>query len=137
MNRTLLSALLALTLVGSAAVAQQQTAPADAAPIVRRHAPDPARETAHLTKQLNLTPDQSARLQPILADRDQKLADLRASTSLSRKDMHHQMKTIHEGTMQQLSSILTPEQMQQMKAMRHRHGGEGHQGQQTTPAPGL
>lgn len=141
MNRIACTAILASLLTGSLAFAQQSSAP-DATPtptqkVMHHRAPDPARETAHLAKRLKLTPDQSAKLQPILADRDQKISDARANTSLSSKEVHHQIRAIHEGTMQQLSTVLTPDQMQQMKAMHHHHGGKDQQNQQTAPAPGL
>lgn len=127
MNRTYLPASLALiVLSGSLAFAQApQQAPSDpqqqTAP-THHHRPNPHRETAMLTKKLNLTPDQSAKLEPILADRDQKIAALKQNTALSQSDFHAQMKSIHQGTKQQLEGILTPDQASQLKSMRRHHG---------------
>ena len=137
MNRTYLPTALALiVLSGSMAFAQNQTQaqtdPQQSAPQaapMRHHRPNPHRETAMLTRKLNLTPDQSARLEPILADRDQKLAALKQNTALSQADFRTQMKAIHKDTKQQLESVLTPDQQAQMKAMRH------HKGDAPTPPP--
>ena len=140
MKRTILPAALALVLAGSVAFAQQTTpAPAPdaqqpaAAPHHHRH-PSPERETARLTKQLNLTADQAAKIEPILADRDQKMKDLWSNTALAPQDKHQQMHAIHESTKQQLDAVLTPDQVQQLKAMHHGHRGNG-QEQPPTPPP--
>ena len=139
MKRILLPAVLAFAVCGSFALAQQpQQAPA---PIERphhhgRHAPDPQRAAAFLSKKLNLTADQTAKLEPILADRDQKISALMANTSLPEQDRRAQFKAIHQGTEQQLAGVLTPDQLQQMKAMRHGfrgHGPRDHRG--APPAP--
>jgi hypothetical protein len=91
MRRILLPAALVLALSGSLAFAQQpQTAPAatDAqAPMAApHHAPNPQHEVKHLAKALNLTPDQVAKLEPILADRDQKLEAIRSNGQLTQED---------------------------------------------------
>ena len=140
MKRTVLTAALSLALAGTAAFAQQTAPPAPdsqtPAPPMRHHGPpNPQHEAKHLTKVLNLTPDQTARLEPILADRDQKLEALRANTALTPRDMHQQMRAIHQSTEQQLSGVLTPDQLQQMKAMRHEHGPHGAPNQATPATP--
>jgi periplasmic protein CpxP/Spy len=141
MKRTILPAALALVLAGSVAFAQQTTpAPAPdaqqpaAAPAHRHHKPNPERETARMTKQLNLTSDQAAKVEPILADRDQKMEALWSNTALAPQDKHQQMRAIHQSTQQQLDAVLTPDQVQQLKAMHHGHHGNG-QEQPATPPP--
>ena len=142
MKRTILPAALALVLAGSVAFAQQtQTTPAPdaqqpaaAAPEHHHRHPSPERETARLTKQLSLTSDQAAKVEPILADRDQKLSALWSNTALAPQDKHQQMRAIHESTQQQLDAVLTPDQVQQLKAMHHGHRGNG-QEQPSTPPP--
>ena len=142
MKRLIFPAALLVAILGVAASAQQPapatTAPsADAqqtpAPIEREHTPNPRHEAKHLAKALNLTPDQESKLEPILADRDQKITALKANTSLDPKDLHRQMKAIHEATEQQLSTVLTPDQMQQMKSMHHGPHGNN-QNEQAPPA---
>jgi protein CpxP len=133
MKRILLPAALVFALCGSFAVAQQpqpdqSQAPA---PIERHHpgghAPDPQKAAAMLGKRLNLTPDQTARLEPILADRDQKMAALRSSQGSAPQDFRQQFRAIQQDTQKQLATVLTPDQLQQMKAMRR--GPHGHRGQ--------
>jgi protein CpxP len=130
MNRLLLSTSLALALSGSLTFAQQQdAAPAPAAK--HHHAHNPQREAAKLSKKLNLSSDQTAKLEPILADRQQKIAALRADTSLSPDQRRQQFRSIHENTTTQLAGVLTPDQMQQLRSMHHGHG----RGQQQQSAP--
>ena len=74
-----------------------------------------------IARQLSLTRDQVARLEPILADRDQKVAALRADTSVAPQDARKQLRAIRQSTQEQLSAVLTPDQLQQMKAIRQAH----------------
>ena len=146
MKHPLFSAALALSLAlpGTLMLAQQAQ-PADppqqTAPNVQQpphhhfHHPNPERETARLTRKLNLSPDQSAKLEPILADRDQKMATLWSNQNLTPQDRHEQMHALHQSTDQQLASVLTPDQMQQMKAMHHGHRGSRQGSDGTNPAP--
>lgn len=143
MKHTILPTALALALTASLAFAQTPTPAPDPqaapqttpAPIARpQHAPDPQRETKRLTKALNLTPDQAAKLEPILADRDQKLAALRANDSLAPKDLHKQLHAVQKSTEEQFAAVLTPDQLQQLKTLRQRRPGAG-QAQLPTPPP--
>jgi len=139
MNRLLLSTSLALALSGSLVFAQQQDAAS--APVAKHHhAHNPQREAAKLSKKLNLSADQTAKLEPILADRDSKIAALTNDKTISPVVMKQQMRAIHQQTRQQLATVLTPDQLQQIKS-RHHHG-QGAPGQtqpenqpQTQPNP--
>ena len=132
MRRIFLPAVLTITLTSGLAFAQ---APASSAkPHVGRHAHNPHREAMKMGQRLNLSADQTAKLEPILANRDQKAAALRSNTALSPQDMKIQMRAIHKETRQQLNAVLTPEQMQQMKTM-HRGHGSPPQGTGSTAAP--
>ena len=125
-----------LTFAGAqqAQTPDQATSPSDNAPMHHRHAPDPQKQAAHLSKQLNLTPDQTAKLEPILADRDQKMQAVWQNQQLAPQDRHSQMKSINEAAEQQMAGVLSPEQMTQLTAMRHdhrgHHGGNGPNGPQ-------
>ena len=140
MNRALFSAVLTLVLTGSLAVAQQsspsQSAPSDstqpAAGQGHHHRANAHREALMLSRRLNLTPDQTARLEPILADRDQKMSSLHTDTSLAPEAKRSQMQSIRLDTKQQLSNVLTPEQMEKMQSMHRRHGG--HEQTPATPS---
>jgi Spy/CpxP family protein refolding chaperone len=132
MKHLLLSTSLALALSGSLAFAQQAEAPAP--PAKHHHGHNPQRETARLTKRLNLSPDQSAKIEPILADRDQKMTALRSDTTISPVIMQQKMKALHQETRQQLATVLTPEQLQQIRS-HHRNHGAPTQTQPLTPNP--
>jgi Spy/CpxP family protein refolding chaperone len=140
MKRTASLATFALLLSGGIALAQQPAAAPDTTtpPPHEHHAPNPQHEAQHLAKMLNLTPDQTAKLEPILADRDQKLAAIHSNGQLTQQDARQQMRAIHESTEQQLQTVLTPEQLQQMKSM-HRvghgpHGGPNQAAPSTPPS---
>jgi Spy/CpxP family protein refolding chaperone len=143
MNRTILSTAIALALTGSLALAQapQQTpdSPQSGAPHQWHHRqPSPEHEAARISRVLNLTPDQTAKLEPIFADRDQKLAALWQNQDLAPQDRHQQMRAIQQSTREQLSTVLTPDQLQQLKTLRHEHGPHGPgqwQGHGQPPAP--
>ena len=132
---------LALSLSFGAAFAQQtQTTPDPQAPQTTQgehhhHAPNPQKQAEHLSRKLNLTPDQTAKIEPILASRDQQMQALWQNGQLAPQDRHQQMRTINEQAEQQMSGILSPDQMAQLKAMRH-HGHHGHDGEaEPTQAP--
>jgi Spy/CpxP family protein refolding chaperone len=127
MNRRLLATALALSLTGTAALAQQvtpapdaqQPAAAPAAPTVKPM--HPHKEVERLTKQLSLTPDQTAKLNPIIKDRDEKITAIRSNSALSPEDAKHQVRDVMKTSQEQLKAILTPDQLQTMKTLREEH----------------
>ena len=138
MKRIFASTSLALVLSSSLVFAQSTAAPpVPAGKHYHHHSHDPQQQAAWLSKKLNLTPDQTTKLEPILADRSQKMAALRSNTSLSHDQLREQARAIHESTKQQLATVLTPDQLQQMKSMRqhHRHGGPTEAQPQTAAPP--
>jgi periplasmic protein CpxP/Spy len=130
MNRIFLSTSLALALSSSLVIAQQPETPAPA-PAAKHHTHNPQREATRISKRLNLSSDQTAKIEPILADRDSKIAALTNDSTISPVVMKQQMKAIHQQTRQQLSAILTPEQLQQIKSHRRGQGAPA----QTQPQP--
>jgi hypothetical protein len=88
----------------------------------------------HLAKVLNLTPDQTVKVEPILANRDQQIAALRANGSLAPTETRKQLHAIQRSTREQLNSVLTPDQIQQFKAIQQARRAKG---QQATPAPAV
>ena len=143
MKHIVVATSLALSLSFGAAFAQQtapatpdaaapsQTAPAQEAGH-HRHSPNPQKQAARLSKELNLTPDQTAKIEPILASRDQEQQALWQNQQLTPQDRHQQMRSINEQSEQQMSSVLSPDQMAQLKAMHHR----GHRGGNGEAQPG-
>jgi Spy/CpxP family protein refolding chaperone len=135
MKRLILPAALVFALAGTAAFAQQPDTNQPPPPMHHHRKPSPEQETRHLTKALNLTPDQAARLEPILANRDQQMQAIHANGQLTQQDARQQMKALHQSTEQQLAGVLTPDQLQQMKSMHHDPHGHGPRDPNQPPPP--
>ena len=90
-------------------------------------------ELDHLTKDLELTPNQRKQIRPLLQehhDRIQALFD--KNPKLSRKDLGPQIHAISDETHHQIEALLTEHQKQLAKAMQERmHAGE----ESRRPAP--
>jgi Spy/CpxP family protein refolding chaperone len=90
-------------------------------------------ELDHLTKDLELTPDQRKQIRPLLEehhDRIQALLD--NNPKLSRQDLGPQIHAISDETHHQIDALLTEHQKQLAKAMVERmHNGE----ESRRPAP--
>jgi len=130
MKRTIVTSAISMLLTGGVLLAQQPTPDATQPPppMHQHHAPSPEHQAKHLSKVLNLTPDQTAKLEPILASRDQQMQAIHANGQLTQADARQQMRALHQSTEQQLATVLTPDQLQQMKAMHHEHGPHGPHG---------
>jgi protein CpxP len=147
MTRILLNSALAVTLATTAAFAQQSTQqPAQPSGDATAQQPagqyghhgrhgkmDPQKAAQHLGKRLNLSADQTAKLEPIFANQQQKMAALRSNTSLSDDQRREQARAIMKNTHDQLAGVLTPDQMQQLKSMRHNFRGGRRQQQPQQP----
>lgn len=112
----------ALAIAGNAvAVAQpvQDTATSsDAATTKPAHqTPDPQRQTARLSRKLQLTPAQAAKIEPILQSRIQQMQQLRADTTLAPSDRRAKMRAIMQDSNTQLQAVLTDSQKQQYQQM--------------------
>ena len=88
-------------------------------------APDPQRQTARLSRKLQLTPTQAAKIEPILQSRIQQMQQLRADTTLAPGDRRAKMRTLMQDSNAQLQAVLTDSQKQQyqlmqQQAMQHR-----------------
>jgi Spy/CpxP family protein refolding chaperone len=68
----------------------------------------------HLTKDLNLTPDQQAKVGPIV---DQAKPQIRAI----HQEAMQKMREVMENTTAQIRPLLTPEQQQKLDAMKKAH----------------
>ena len=150
MKRILLNSALAITLATTAAFAQQSTQqptqpsgdataqqPAGHYGHHGRHGKmDPQKAAQHLGKRLNLSADQTAKLEPIFATQQQKMSELHGNTSLTQDQRREQAKAIFKDTHDQLSQVLTPDQMQQLKSMRRGfRGGKRQQQPESTNPP--
>jgi Spy/CpxP family protein refolding chaperone len=71
-----------------------------------------------LSKQLNLTPEQKAKLLPILKADAPKLETIKNNTSLTKLQKLEQIRAVHQQSDPQVKAILTPEQYQQLQTIR-------------------
>jgi len=81
-----------------------------------------------ISQQLNLTPEQKAKILPILADEGPKVQAIKNDNSLSRIQKIQQIKAIHGQTDPQMKAILSPEQYQKLQAIRQQAIREATQG---------
>jgi len=99
---------------------------------------DPQKRVQHLTKKLNLSSDQQAKVLTILQDQQKQRENLRNDSSLSQQDRRSKMMDLHKSANEQIRALLTPDQqkkfdqMEQKKAARH-HGGRNDNQPQTPP----
>jgi Spy/CpxP family protein refolding chaperone len=82
-----------------------------------RSSPSP-QKIEQVAKQLNLTPEQEAKLFPILKAEAPKIEAIKANTSLSPIQKMEQLKAVHDQTDPQVKSILTPDQYETLKGLR-------------------
>ena len=73
-----------------------------------------------ISQQLNLTPQQKAKILPILADEAPKVQAIKDDHSFSRMQKMQRIKAIHQQNDPQMKAILSPEQYQKLQAMRHK-----------------
>jgi periplasmic protein CpxP/Spy len=74
-----------------------------------------------LSKELNLTDDQKAKVKPILEDEGKQMKAAREDTSLSQDQKRDKMKQIHETTNSQINDILTPDQQKKFAQLNAQH----------------
>lgn len=93
----------------------------------------PAQSAAHqdrrgnrldwLSKELNLTDEQKAKVKPILEDQQKQMQALRADTSLSQEQKHEKMMQLHETANSQINGVLTPDQQKKFAQLKEQHMG--------------
>lgn len=152
---TSLVTLLAVGLLSMAAVAQSSAPPPNDAPSAnqqpptdrggwRRGAPpDPAQRTQELTKKLNLTSDQQAKVQDIFKSEQSQMEGLRNDTSTPQQDRRTKMMDIRNATNTQVRALLDADQQKkwdEMQAKREDWGKKGRRGgnnadDQSAPPP--
>jgi protein CpxP len=140
--------------------ANQQPAPAQSMPQEQANAAngpdggrehrgpmDPAQRTAELTKKLNLTADQQAKVQSLVEAQRSQMESARQDNSSAQQDRRAKMMDIRKGTDTQIRAVLDSNQQKKwddMQARReqreqeHRGGGpqgQGRGGDQPGPPP--
>jgi protein CpxP len=98
--------------------------------------PDPQKQTARLSRKLQLTPDQAAKIEPIIAMRQQQMQQMRADTSASPRDLHQKMRALKQSTDSQIQAILTDSQRQQYQQMQQQAMQKHMEHKQGAPAAG-
>ena len=102
-------------------------------PMGGRHGmPSAEDQLKHLSKKLNLSDDQQAKLKPILEDQHKQMQQLWSDNSMSRQDRFSKMRELRENADAQVKDILNDEQQkkfdqmreEQRSHMRHRRGRE-------------
>ena len=71
-----------------------------------------------LIGQLNLSPDQKAKADPVLADAAEKLRAIRTDTTLSADDKKTKSTAVRKDTDEKLKSILTVDQWKKLQELR-------------------
>ena len=71
-----------------------------------------------ISQQLNLTPEQKAKVLPILREEGPKIQAIKNDNSMSRMQKTQAVKAIHQQTDPQMKAILSPEQYQKLQAIR-------------------
>ncbi len=143
MSRFAVSLLLTLMLCFGIGLAAQSTTPgtppaashpptatAPTSPSAEPNPKDEARRTIeHLGPQLNLTADQKAKLEPILANEIQQVHDLRANTSMSMEQKQAAFQQTLTADHTKIDGILTPEQKTKLAQLHQQQNAEQQQSQ--------
>ena len=85
------------------------------------NASDVTARLQHMSKALQLTPDQQEKIKPILMEEAPKIQALKADTSMPPAQKMMQMKQIRDATNAKINPILTPEQQQRLQQMQAQH----------------
>jgi len=115
MKKVMCCGLLMMGMVGATAFAQ--TAPTPAVAPATKTPPTPDRVVALMTAKLNLTPDQQAKITPIIADRQQQMQAIRADTSSRPMQRMKKAKAVTEESDKKINAVLTPDQQKQYAAL--------------------
>ena len=81
---------------------------------------DPQEQLQRLSKRLQLTPDQQAKIGAILQDRQQQVQSVRGDSSLKPADKRAKLKSLMEGTQSSIGAVLTDQQRQRWTDMREK-----------------
>jgi F0F1-type ATP synthase membrane subunit b/b' len=87
-----------------------------------------------MAKKLGLSSDQKAQIEPILADRDQQLQNLRNNTSLTPEDRKAQIRGIVKDSNNKIEAILNDTQKQQYEQMKQERRARRQQTQSSVPS---
>jgi pantothenate synthetase len=86
-----------------------------------------------MARKLGLSSDQTAKIEPILADRDQRVQDVRSNTNLAPSDRKAQLHSIARDSNSKIEAVLTDTQRQQYEQMKQDRRAKRQQGQSGVP----
>ena len=123
---TLLPALICgVTIAVSPALRAQDTPATSGTNALGKGHWDAAGRLDRLTQALGLTPDQQAKIKPILNDETQKIQALRNDTSVPKDQVRTKMKDIRDATNTAIKALLTPDQVTKFDALQQQRQGHG------------
>jgi periplasmic protein CpxP/Spy len=96
----------------------QQSGPAMGRGMGRRPMPSVDDQIKHLSKKLNLTDDQQAKLKPIFEDQHKQMEQIHNDSSLSREDRFSKMQALRQSSDTQIKGVLNEEQQKSFDKMR-------------------
>lgn len=114
------SLLIALGASGAALAQDTSAAAAPAGAMQGHRQPDPEHQAQHLTKMLNLTPDQSNKIAAILQQRQQQFTALKSDSSADPMAQRQKMRDLMKSSQSQIDAVLTDAQRQQWQAQREK-----------------
>jgi len=88
------------------------------APIAPAQNADRLAKIQAVAQELKLTPEQEAKVIPILKEEAPKLEAIKSNTSMSGMQKMREIRAIHSQTAPQLQQILSPSQYQQLQTIR-------------------
>jgi len=92
----------------------------------------------HLSKKLNLSDDQQAKLKPIFEEQHKQMEQIHNDSSLSREDRFSKMQALRQSSDTQIKSVLTEEQQKsfdKMRAEQQDRMKQWHRGGENAPPP--
>jgi Spy/CpxP family protein refolding chaperone len=86
----------------------------------------PEDQLARMTKQLQLTEEQQAKIKPFIEEQHKQMMDLRQDTSMSREDRFAKFREVRQKSLEKMKAILTTEQQEKwQKIQEERRGRRG------------
>lgn len=76
----------------------------------------------HLSTELNLTEDQKAKIKPMAEDFYKQMNEVHQDSSLSEPERRDKIRQIHENALDQVKTILNPDQREKFDEMMASHG---------------
>lgn len=125
MNTRLALALSAALALAPVAFAQTATDNTQQQPVQKKQwhgrrggaAMDTQQRLDRLSKRLNLSDDQKAKIKPILDDEQKQMKALHDDTATTRQDKTAKMKDLHQNTLSQIRPLLNADQQKQFDDM--------------------